>query len=159
MAATTRILLAVCALMVLLAPLSAPSRVRGAEREDIAVIVHPSVPVSRMGAVALEAVFTRSTTAWADGVRIVPFNLEPGNRVRVDFDRAVLRMDPDLAARFWIEHRIRGQGTAPPTAPTEDMMVRVVAKLRGSIGYAPASIVGPGVRVVALIRAGEVVAP
>lgn len=136
----------------------APSRVHGAH-EELAVIVHPGVPVERMGEVALEAVFTLSTTSWSNGDRIVPLNHEPLSALRVAFDRAVLRMDPDQVSRFWLDRRIRGQGTSPRVAPTSDLMLKVVAKLRGAIGYVPAAMVVPGVKVVARIRNGEVVAP
>lgn len=127
--------------------------------EEIAVIAHPAVPVSRLDASELEVIFTLSRTAWPNGSRIHPFNHPPRTPLRTAFDRAVLRMEPLDMARFWLDRRIRGQGTSPRSVPNPNLLLRVVAKLAGSISYVSASAVVPGVKVVARVRNGKVVQP
>jgi len=69
------------------------------------------------------------------GVRLVPLNQPPGAPARVTFDRALLGLDPDAIARFWIDQRIRGQGSAPRAIPTVPLLLRVLAQLPGGISY------------------------
>lgn len=77
---------------------------------------------------------------WGAGKRILPFNFPAKHDVRVSFDRAVLDMDPDAVARYWIDRRIRGGNPPPKQIPNAQLMLRLVQKLDGAIGYVPASI-------------------
>lgn len=156
----TILAIALAFFMVPLALLAQPSRVLSAA-EELAVIANPSVPGDRLGAAVLEAVFTLSDGVWSNGDRIVVLNHVPATPTRVAFDRAVLRMDPNHVARFWVDRRIRGQGTSPRAASSPQLLLKVVSKLRGSISYVPSSMVipGAGVKVVARVRNGEVVGP
>ncbi|HEX2675028.1 MAG TPA: hypothetical protein VHM19_00275 [Polyangiales bacterium] len=127
--------------------------------EVLAVIVNPATKVSRLSVDELAAVFTMSERRWDDGKAIVVFNLPSRTSQRESFDAAVLGMDASEVARFWIDQRIRGKGEAPIKVPTPAMMVQVVAKLPGSIGYVPLSAVTPQVKVVARVAGGKVLAP
>jgi hypothetical protein len=69
------------------------------------------------------------------GTRLVPLNQPPGMPARVAFDRALLGLEPDAIARFWIDQRIRGQGSAPRAIPTVSLLLRVLAQLPGGITY------------------------
>ena len=69
------------------------------------------------------------------GTRLVPLNQPPGAPARVAFDRALLGLPPDAIARFWIDQRIRGQGSAPRAIPTVSLLLRVLAQLPGGISY------------------------
>jgi ABC-type phosphate transport system substrate-binding protein len=71
----------------------------------------------------------------------------------------VLGLDPDRVARYWIDRKIRGGDRPPQTAPSSAVMVKVVAKTAGALGYAEASAVDASVKVVAKVVDGQVVAP
>ncbi len=129
------------------------------DAEDILVVVHPRARISALSAQQLEAIYTRSTTRWDDGDLIIPFNLADSSPIRHRFDRTVLRLDPQQVGRFWLDQRIRGLGAPPKQVPDMALLVKVVERLPGSIGYAPKSRIRPGVKVVARIRNGTVVAP
>jgi ABC-type phosphate transport system substrate-binding protein len=150
----TRLML--CAAFVLAA--ASPVRMQ-AQEETLAVIVHPGANVSRMSADELEAVFTLSKRQWSGGQSIIVFNLPSQTNLRESFDEIVLGMNADEVGHFWIDQRIRGKGEAPTKVPTPALMVQVVAKLPGSIGYVPLSTVTPHVRVVARISGGKVLPP
>lgn len=85
----------------------------------------------------LAAMFTTRKQTWSGGKRIVPFNFPPKHEVRVAFDRAVLEMDPDAVARYWIDRRIRGGNPPPKQVTNARMIVRLVEKLDGAIAYVP----------------------
>lgn len=133
--------------------------VSASEEEDIDVIVHPSAPITRLSSAELQAIFTRDQTRWSDGSAVVPLSLPSGTAVREQFDRAVLRLDPDQSARFWLDRRIRGAGAPPKQVPTPSLMLNVVRNLKGSIGYLPSQRGRTGVKVVARIIKGKVSAP
>jgi hypothetical protein len=129
---------------------------RAAEEGLLLVIAHPKVQMSELSPDRLEAIFTLSEREWPGGEPAVPYNYAPGNPYREAFDRTVLRMGPDEIARFWIDRRIRGMGDAPRKVPTVALMLRVVANLRGAIGYVPEGPLPPDVKVVARIAGGRV---
>jgi hypothetical protein len=137
-----------------LAFLCVPTR---AESVRMLVIVHAKAPVSSLTRDELESIFTLSRQRWSNGESIVVFNFAPGTNERTRFDEIVLGMDPDQAAHFWIDRRIRDGGAPPRKVPSVQMMQRVVASLRGSIGYLPEIPLGQDVKVVSRIINGQVV--
>jgi hypothetical protein len=125
----------------------------------IEVIVPVESPMARLGAVELAQLYSGSRADW-NGFAVVPFNLPPGDALRVEFDRVVLKMSPDEVGRYWIEQRIRG-GARPPRQVEDTRLVpRLVARFRGGIGYVAAgTTLSAEVRIVARLRDGKVVAP
>lgn len=113
---------------------------------NLVVIVHPGTKDS-VSDDDLQAIFTTRKQNWSDGSRIVPFNFPPKHELRVAFDQAVLHMSPDDVARYWIDRRIRGGNPPPKQVPTASMIVKLVERLEGSIGYVPEASVTAGVRV------------
>ncbi len=126
------------------------------ERGELAVIVHPSND-AKLTADDLADVFRTVMRSWPGGKSIAAFELPPNTDERVLFDRAVLKLEPDDVAHFWIDRRMRGGSPPPHQVPEATILLRVVAKLAGAIGYVPASLVDSSVRVVAHVRAGEVI--
>ncbi len=80
------------------------------------------------------------------GKRLIPFNLPNGSAERTRFDRAVLGLEPQDVGRFWINRRIRDEGSPPRTLASVELAVKVVASLPGSISYVAPSKVTPNVR-------------
>jgi hypothetical protein len=105
----------------------------------------------------LAAVFTLSLRNWSNGRKAVPFNYAANHSYRVAFDEAVLRMEPGQVARFWITRRVRGQGTAPRTVSSPQLMAKVVSRLPGAVGYVPQGVDTSGAVVVARVQGGRVV--
>jgi hypothetical protein len=103
---------------------------------DLIVVVHPSV-TEAISMADLGAIFTTRRQSWTGGKRIVPFNFPAKHEVRVAFDQAVLGMDPDAVARYWIDRKIRGGNPPPKQITTAQLVVRLVEKLDGAIGYVP----------------------
>lgn len=134
------------------AVLSAPQRSAAGEADVLAVIVHPENPSTQLGLDAIEPIFTTTRRFWDDRGPIVAFNLPPHSVPRIEFDRVILRMDPELVGRFWIDRRVRGGQPPPRVAPDPVTVVSIVANLKNAIGYVPMSSVTPNVRVIARVR-------
>ena len=146
-------LIAVCVVLLL------PSARARADGTELAVVVHPANSADALSASELAAIFTTQRRHWSGSKVIIALNLPPRTEHRVNFDRAVLGMDPDSVARFWIDRKVRGGAPPPRQVPDATMAVRVVAKLESAIAYAPRDSVDKSVRVVARIHGGKVVAP
>jgi hypothetical protein len=130
-----------------------------ASTNDLVVVVHPKAPVSKLDELELEAVFRTLRRFWGGSLPIIPFNLPPKTPLRVAFDLAVLRMDPQDVARFWLDRRVRSGPPPPRQAPDPTTVVRLVARLEGAIGYAPLGASLKDVRAVARIVSGKVHEP
>jgi ABC-type phosphate transport system substrate-binding protein len=131
----------------------------GSQREVIAVIANKAVSVSKISRDELRPIFQTKKDTWPDGTPARPFNLPENNPLRQGFDLALLGLDPDRVARYWIDRKIRGGERAPQTAPSAAVMVKVVSKTPGAIGYVDAAAVDASVRIVARVVDGQVVAP
>lgn len=130
------------------AALSAGSIVSPAHAgESLVVIVNPANQESPNRS-DLAAMFTTRKQSWGGGRRVVPFNFPAKHDLRVAFDEAVLKMGPDDIARYWIDRRIRGGNPPPKQVPSGAMIVKLVQKLDGAVGYVPKSMVSGDVRVI-----------
>ena len=134
-------------------PAGAASSVR------LAVIANSGVPVHSLSAGEIASVFTRAMRNWKDGSLIRPLNLSPGTAERVEFDRVVLRMEPEQSAQFWVDRIVRGEETAPKAIAKQEILLRLVETTSGAIGYVADDKVSSTVRVLARISDGKVVSP
>lgn len=101
---------------------------------ELLVVVGAQSPLHDISRSALRRAYLGEVTE-DHGVRLVPLNQPPTAPARVAFDRALLGFEPDAIARFWIDQRIRGQGSAPRAIPTVPLLLRVLAQLPGGISY------------------------
>ena len=115
---------------------------------SLVVVVNPKNPVRSIGAGDIETIFTTRKLDWPSGQRVVPFNFPARHPLREAFDRAALHLDPDEAARYWIDRRIRGGHPPPRQVPDMATMIRVVASLETAIGYVYREEVDGSVRAV-----------
>lgn len=131
----------------------------GVSQETIVVIANKSVGAAKVSREELRPIFQTKKDTWPDGTTAKPFNLPDNNKIRQGFDAAVLGLDPDRVARYWIDRKIRGGDRPPQTAPSSAVMVKVVSKTAGAVGYVEAAAVDASVKVIAKIVDGQVVAP
>lgn len=126
--------------------------------DEIVVIVHPNVAAKMLGESDLRPIFQTTKTSW-EGGKALPLNLPDGDPTRRGFDAAVLGLEPDRVARYWVDRKIRGGNPPPKNIPSAAMIIKVVSSKPDAIGYVPASSVDGSVKVVAKVRGGQVVAP
>src|SRR5688572_18902988 len=130
-------LLVVTAIALLFAaalPISAPL-VRAAAK-PLVVVVAATAAMKDISTANLRRAFQGMPTDFEGGKRFVPLNHPTGTPARVQFDRAVLGLEPDAVGAFWIDRRIRDESPPPRTVPSADLALRIVASLPGAITYA-----------------------
>jgi ABC-type phosphate transport system substrate-binding protein len=143
--------------LVLAVPLLTP-KVQ-ADGDEIAVVVNRANPAQVLSRDDLRVIFQTSKTAWSDGTKATPVNLPDDDPVRQKFDVAVLGLDPERVSRYWIDRKVRGGNRPPQKVSSESGAIRVVSSDPGGVGYVPSGAAGDSVKIVARIRAGQVVAP
>jgi len=125
----------------------------------IAVIVNKENPTSVVGTTELRPIFQTLKTSFVSGRDATPLNLPSENKLRQEFDQAVLGLDPDRAARYWKDRKIRGGARAPKQLPSTAAVLAVVAADPSAIGYVGLAEVNRSVKVVAKISGGKLVPP
>jgi ABC-type phosphate transport system substrate-binding protein len=130
-----------------------------AGEEEIAVVVNSANPVQKLSQSELRPIFQTTRTTWSNGDKIIALNSPESESSRKGFDAAVLGLDPDRVARYWVDRKIRGGDAPPKVVPSPAAVLKVVAAKSEAIGYVRASELNKTVKVVARIRNGEVVAP
>ncbi|MFZ5896562.1 MAG: hypothetical protein ACOY0T_36240 [Myxococcota bacterium] len=132
----------------------------GSAGEDvIAVIANKDVPQAKLSRDELRPIFQVTKTRWPNGNAIVPLNLPEENSLRKGFDSAVLGLDPDRVARYWIDRKIRGDGRPPKKLSSPGAVLKAVGKTSGAIGYVAIGDVDASVKVVAKVKGGSVLPP
>ncbi len=126
--------------------------------EDIVIIVNKGVSISKMKKSELRPIFQTTKTSWAGG-KALPLNLPASDSSRRGFDAAVLGLDPDRVARYWVDRKIRGGNPGPKNISSASLIVKIVGAKKGAIGYVPASAVGGNTKIIAKVRGGQVVGP
>ena len=121
---------------VLLVLLPSAERARAADRIVLAVVVARGSSLQDLSLAELRRVFTSEGDSDPSGQRFVPFNHPPHTTDRAGFDRVVLGMSPDEVSQFWIDRKIRGLPGPPRSVDSLSLLLRLIARLPGGIGYA-----------------------
>jgi len=138
---------------IMLAPWQLVVPARGSD--PMVLIIAASTAVSNLDAATLRRAYEGYPVDYASGKRLIPFNAPSGTPARVRFDRALLGLEPDEMARFWVDQRIRGISQQPRTVTPEALAVRVVASLPGAVAYVSPAAVNATVRVVTIDGKGR----
>ncbi|MDX2052190.1 MAG: hypothetical protein SFV15_07360 [Polyangiaceae bacterium] len=117
-----------------------------AASDPLVVIVGPATNIDGLEFGVLQRMFRGEAVNYAGSRRAVPFNHPVQTSERREFDRVVLGLSPDEVARYWINRKIRGQSGPPRTVPSSALLLRVVAQLKGAIGYVRSSQLNGSVR-------------
>jgi len=116
---------------------------RASNRAILAVVVARGSSVQDLSLSALRRIFTNEGDTDPSDRRYVPFNHPPHTTDRVAFDKLVLGMSADEVSQFWIERKIRGMPGPPRSVDSLSLLLRLIARLPGAIGYArPAQLAG-----------------
>jgi len=124
--------------------------VGAAPQRSFVVIVNPSNPIESISREELELIYRRYRYFWDDGRRMIPVNLQPGDALRQEFSRMVLRSSASALSTFW--NRRYFAGVMPPAVlASPDAVHDYVKRIPGSIGYVMESLVDDSVKVVELL--------
>jgi len=140
------VMMVVCALLCLLP--NAERSARASNRIVLAVLVARSSAVQDLSMTALRRVFINEGDTDPSDQRYVPFNHPPHTTDRMAFDKLVLGMSADEVSQFWIERKIRGMPGPPRSVDSLSLLLRVISRLPGAIGYARSSKIAGEVRAI-----------
>jgi ABC-type phosphate transport system substrate-binding protein len=115
----------------------------------LVLVVGKSSPISNISKAELGRVFSGEPVK-IEGQSVVPFGLAPGLAERQAFDQVVLGMSPEEVSKYWIDRRIRGQGNPPKSAPSSEVMAKVVSSFPSAMGYLPAADLTPALKPIAI---------
>jgi len=140
----SRLTLAALALAAITRPFPAgPVRAAG---KPLLVVVAAASPIKDVELSALRRAFEGSA-AEVGGKRLLPINHPAGTPLRSAFDKQVLGLEPANVGKFWIDRRIRDEGSPPKTVPSPELAVRITASLPGAITYCTQELVNASVKV------------
>jgi hypothetical protein len=125
------------------------SRLALATGDGLVLVVAKGNPIGNVSKAELNRIFSGDAIR-IDGEPVVPFALATSLAERHAFDQVVLGMSPDEVSKYWIDRRIRGQGNPPKSAPSAEVMAKVVASFPSAIGYLPAGALTPGLKAVSI---------
>ena len=131
--------------LALLAPLSAEAD--GAAAEPLALVSSKQGGVADLSLFQLKRLYLGDAVQ-AGGQDLIALNRDVKGIERTSFDKTVLGMSPEAAARYWVDRRIRGQSGAPKAVEPAAVIQRVVAKLPRAIAYVRVRDLSPDVQVV-----------
>jgi hypothetical protein len=139
--------LAYCVLSILTTVSQAPRADADTGAKSVyAVVVSKNFPVDDIPFVELKRLYMGDRVD-TGGKRLIPLALQNRLAERSDFDEVVLGMSPDAVARYWVDRKIRGESGPPKSVDSAQILLRVVDKLDGAIGYVKANEVSASVKV------------
>ncbi len=120
-----------------------------AASNGLVLVVGKGSPIGNVSRAELNRLFSADPIK-IEGQSVVPFALTPSSSERQAFDLVVLGMGPEEVNKFWIDRRIRGQGNPPKSAPSPEIVAKVVANFPGAMGYVPVASLTPALKPVAI---------
>jgi hypothetical protein len=118
------------------------------EHVPLAVVVARNGPIEGLSRFELKKLYLGSNLQAPGGERILALHQMSDAVDRIAFEHQVIGMQPEELARHWIDRRIRGEGGAPRTVTSVDVLHRVVSRLTHAIGYLRWDQVGPELRAI-----------
>jgi len=119
---------------------------------DVAIVVHPDNPVSRLSATELGDILRLDRRYWSAN-RPIYLVLQQSGRPekRVVLERVYRMKDSAELKRFWLAKLYRGEiATFPRVATSNAAVLRLVASSSGAVGFVDADTVDNSVRVVSI---------
>jgi ABC-type phosphate transport system substrate-binding protein len=116
---------------------------------DVAVVVHPDVPVDNLTVSELRRVVLGDREFWPAGVRITLLIRAPVAHERDVVLKNLCEMSEAQFRQHWIGKVFRADtALAPKIVYSSEMAVELVQRFPGAIAFVDASLVGRGLKVV-----------
>ncbi len=135
--AKRHILLLSCLMMITAAATATTQRSYGAGEGRLAIVAAKNLPVDGISFGDLKRLYMGNAMVLG-GKKIVPLTYPRESTERHGFDETVLGMSADEAGRYWIDRKIRGQSGPPKSVESAAVVIRVVSKVDGAVGFVPA---------------------
>lgn len=119
--------------------------------DQIAVIVHKSVPVEEIEKSELLDLTTGDQSFWSDGSPVVLFDLHARDDVRRAYYR-FLGVRSSRVKSIWLKRMLSGDADPPEALASQEEMLERVTTTPGAMGFVDLTRVHDGVRVIAEIE-------
>lgn len=144
---TRRALVGFCVAVGVAMTVHIPSVSAGAGGEvRFAVVAGKDFPVNEMSFGDLKRLYMGQPLVQG-GTNVVPVALSRQHPDRIAFDEAVLGMGPETVGLYWVDRKIRGQTGQPRAVDSADVVMRVVSRVPGAVGYVRSNAVKGRVKV------------
>jgi ABC-type phosphate transport system substrate-binding protein len=121
---------------------------RPAAAEEFVIVVSQANPLDRLGRAEVSKLFLKRTTAWPNGVGVVPYDLSATSSIRAAFSASVHKKALWVVLAFWQQEIASGRTTPPEVHLTEQAALDAVRRNPGAIAYVAGGMtLGPGVKV------------
>src|SRR5512138_1948519 len=138
---------AACLLILTAVATTSPAESYGAGAlGPFAVVASKDLPVDGLSFAELRRLYM-GNSVMVDGKALIPLTFPRQSAERLSFDEAVLDMSAEDTGRFWIDRKIRGQSGPPKSVESAAVILRVVTKVDGAVGFVKAGAVGKSVKI------------
>lgn len=117
----------------------------------LAIIAHPSNPMSGVTAEDAERIFLGKTGEMANGRRVTPVDQSVGSASRAKFLQKVLHKSEDELSAYWSKLMFSGKGQPPRDLGDDAAVKAFVATNPDAIGYVDGKFVDGSVKVLLII--------
>lgn len=117
----------------------------------LAIIAHPSNPMSGITAEDAERIFLGKTSELANGRRVTPVDQSVGSSARAKFLLKVLHKSEDELSAYWSKLMFSGKGQPPRDLGDDAAVKGFVATNPDAIGYVDGKFVDGSVKVLLII--------
>lgn len=115
---------------------------------DLAIVVHPSMTLSKLTFAELRQVFLGERQYWTPDLPVVLLIRAPTSVERDAVLNVIYQMKEPQFKQYWIAKIFRAELTSPPKLVySNDSANQLVASIPGSIAFMAASDVRPGLKV------------
>ena len=115
---------------------------------DLAIVVHPSTPVTGLTFAELREVFVGDRQYWTRDMPVVLLIRAPSSAERDAVLKTIYRMTEPQFKQFWIAKIFRAETATPPKIVySSDSTNQLVESVPGAVAFMVASDVRPGVKV------------
>lgn len=119
-----------------------------AAAEDIAVIVHPDVPVTELSTTELRKIMLGDRQFWPGGQRVALIVQAPVADERTILLQKIYEMSEAQYRQYWIAKVFRAEATdGPRVVVSNERIVELVGAIPGAIAFVSANDVPTGVRI------------
>jgi ABC-type phosphate transport system substrate-binding protein len=135
-----------------------PASVQGAPPDDIAVVVHPDVPVDNLSFAELRRVLLGDREFWSSGVRVTLLIRAPVARERDIAVKIICEMSEAQFRQHWIAKVFRNETpSGPKIVYSSEMAIDQVTRTPGAITFVETSKVTKGMKVLKIdgLTAGQ----
>jgi len=117
---------------------------------EVAVIAHPSVPVSKISRTQLIDIYVGDVREWDNGEPVVLLDLKPKSGVKDAFYDFIGKSSSRVKS-IWMRHMLTGEAEPPEALDSQQEILDIVTATPGAIGYVDREVVTGNVVTLAVI--------